>query len=207
VIEDRGRRGTGGVLDSMTRAALFVLVIVARGAVEAWSPQGHRLVALVAAGHLTPTARENVRAGGRGDNWRDCAVDRIFYSQQRLANRSLDRADRAVALKFLVHLVGDLHQPFHAIGLARGGNDTPVSLFGTTVCAYDDGTPYACNMHATWDTALIAHRSLNDEQYRAALERIINDRGWQTAAAGGGRRIGPSSRTGWPHRRSCRREA
>jgi hypothetical protein len=61
-----------------------------------------------------------VAANGRGDRWRDCVVDRIGYNQELLANASLDRADRAIALKFLVHLIGDLHQPFHALGVERG---------------------------------------------------------------------------------------
>jgi hypothetical protein len=204
---------------------------------DAWSRQGHRLVAMVAANHLTPAAKQNVkwllddatladvavwaddyveannqtgrwhyvdlpldaaaydrnrdcpiqpgvRAGGRGDTWRDCAVDRILYNQQRLADARLDRTDRAIALKFLVHLIGDLHQPFHALALARGGNDTPVSVFGRTNCTYGDGARYTCNLHGTWDTALVAHRGLSDMQYVAELERRIQERGWLTNAAG-----------------------
>ena len=60
-----------------------------------------------------------VLAGSRNDRWRDCAVDRILYHQARVADTSLDRADRATALKFLVHFIGDLHQPFHALDVAR----------------------------------------------------------------------------------------
>jgi nuclease S1 len=111
-----------------------------------------------------------VLAGSRGDRWRDCAVDRILYNQERLANISLDRADRAIALKFLVHLIGDLHQPFHALGVERGGNGIPVSAFGSATCTYDDGTPYPCNLHGIWDTTLIAHRQLSDRQYLETLE-------------------------------------
>jgi hypothetical protein len=194
-------------------------------------------VALVAANHLTPTARQNVSwllgratladvavwadeysegnnqtslwhyvnipldatnydgdrdcprqpgvsAGGRGDRWRDCVVDRIVYNQERLANRSLDRADRAIALKFLVHLIGDLHQPFHALGVERGGNGILVSAFGVATCSYDDGTPYPCNLHGVWDTELIAHRGLNDRQYLPVLERHIKQRGWEAMEIG-----------------------
>ena len=93
-----------------------------------------------------------VGRGSRNDRWRDCVVDRIEYNEERLANRALDRADRAVALKFLVHFVGDVHQPFHALGVARGGNDIPVSVFGSSNCAYDGGQPYPCNLHGVWDT-------------------------------------------------------
>jgi S1/P1 Nuclease len=50
-------------------------------------------------------------AGSRNDRWRDCVVDWILYHQARVAETSLDRADRATAPKFLDHLIGDLPQP------------------------------------------------------------------------------------------------
>jgi hypothetical protein len=125
-----------------------------------------------------------VLAGGRGDRWRDCVVERILYNQERLANTSLDRADRAIALKFLVHLIGDLHQPFHALGVERGGNGILVSAFGSATCSYGDGTPYPCNLHGVWDTVLIAHRRLGDQSYLAELERQIKQRRWDEVAIG-----------------------
>ena len=222
----------------MVRAlvVVFALSIAAAATVQAWGPQGHRLVALVAENHLTPAARKNVQllladesladvavwadeylqgnnqtsfwhyvnipadargydrdrdcprqpgvsAGGRGDAWRDCVVDRIRYNEERLANRSLDRADRAVALKFLVHLIGDLHQPFHALGVERGGNGIPVSVFGSPTCGYPDGTRFSCNLHALWDSELIAHRKLRDRAYAAELERQITARRWGAAGS------------------------
>ena len=118
-------------------------------------------------------AQPGVAAGGRGDTWRDCVIDRILYNQERLANASLDRADRAVALKFLVHLVGDVHQPFHAIGVERGGNGIPVIAFGQTDCSMDGVTPRPCNLHGIWDGGLIAHRRLGDLQYLTMLQQNI----------------------------------
>jgi S1/P1 Nuclease len=218
-------------------AALVLSLSVHSTTVRAWSPQGHRLVALLATKHLTSTAQQNVSwllgnesladvavwadqyleginqtsfwhyvnipldatrydrdrdcprqpgvlPGARGDRWRDCAVDRILYNQERLANPSLDRADRAIALKFLVHLIGDLHQPFHALGVERGGNGIPVTAFGSATCSYDDGTPHPCNLHGIWDTALIAHRRLSDQQYLAELERQIKQGGLDAMAVG-----------------------
>ena len=111
----------------------------------------------------------NVSAGSRNDRWRDCIVDRILYHQERLANTTLDRADRATALKFLVHFVGDLHQPFHAIDVARGGNDIAVVEFGSPTCTRTDGSTFPCNLHGVWDSALINRRQLNDQQYVEAL--------------------------------------
>jgi hypothetical protein len=69
-------------------------------------------------------------SGSRADRWRDCIVDRILIHQERLADRSLDRAVRAVALKFLVHLGGDIQQPLNAIAEERGGNRNFVSVLG-----------------------------------------------------------------------------
>lgn len=213
---------------------LLVFAGLLSAAAYAWGPQGHRLVALVAANHLTNAARQEVQrlldgqsladvaswadeylrgnnqtsfwhyvnippdaarydrdrdcprqpgvsAGGRGDVWRDCVVDRIRYHQERLADRSLDRADRAIALKFLVHFVGDLHQPFHALGVERGGNGIPVSVFGSSTCGYDDGTRFGCNLHSLWDGELIAHRKLRDRAYVTQLEAQISARKWKAS--------------------------
>ncbi len=58
---------------------------------------------------------------------------------------------RLVALKYVVHLVADVHQPLHA-GYAddRGGNTYQVQAFGR-------GT----NLHALWDTGLIQNTGLD----------------------------------------------
>jgi nuclease S1 len=120
-----------------------------------------------------------VAAGARGDTWRDCAVDRILYNKARLADPTLDRADRAVALKFLVHFVGDLHQPFHALGVGHGGNDVPVSVFGSDTCGNNP-----CNLHGVWDGALIAHRALDDAHYLPVLRDLIAANGWGAQPAG-----------------------
>jgi len=120
-----------------------------------------------------------VAAGARADAWRDCAVDRIGYSKARLADTSLDRADRAIALKFLVHLVGDLHQPFHALGVGHGGNDIPVRVFGSDTCGNR-----ACELHGVWDGGLLQHRGLDDEHYVTVLRDLIVRRRWENQAHG-----------------------
>lgn len=123
-------------------------------------------------------------AGSRADRWRDCAVDRIGYWEQRLADRKLDRADRATALKFVVHFIGDLHQPFHALGVGRGGNDVHVRMFGEANCSNDPARPSPCNLHAVWDSGLIGRRDLDDRDYLEALRRLIVDRRWGSQPAG-----------------------
>jgi len=114
-----------------------------------------------------------VAAGARGDIWRDCIVDRIRYHEERLADQKLDLLDRGVALKFLVHFVGDLHQPFHASGVERGGNGIQVRVFGSDTCGGTPARPTPCNLHSVWDSQLTAHRDLGDRAYRERLDRLI----------------------------------
>jgi hypothetical protein len=115
-------------------------------------------------------------AGSRGDRWRDCIVDRIAYWEGRLGNPKLDRADRATALKFVVHFIGDLHQPFHALGVGRGGNDVRVRVFGQSDCGTDPARPSPCNLHSVWDNRLIARRNLDDRSFVAVLQKVITER-------------------------------
>jgi hypothetical protein len=125
-----------------------------------------------------------VRGGidSRGGRWRDCVVDRILYNQERLASPSLARKDRVTALKFLIHLVADVHQPFHTIAEDRGGNGVDVTAFGSTQCgARADLT---CTLHGVWDGTLVAHKHLNDGKYVDGLESLIRDRRLDLRAGG-----------------------
>src|SRR6476661_13774 len=117
-----------------------------------------------------------VEPGSRGDRWRDCVVDRISYWEERLANPKLDRADRATSLKYVVHFIGDLHQPFHALGVGRGGNDVKVRVFGQSDCGNDPARPVPCNLHSVWDSRLIARHNLDEPTYFASLKKLIADR-------------------------------
>jgi nuclease S1 len=101
----------------------------------------------------------------------NCVVDRITMFKQVLADRNAARQDRIEALKFLVHFVGDVHQPMHAMGEARGGNDIHISEFGSPQCG-----KYPCNLHFAWDMGLIEHTGLSEQQYVARLDELIASR-------------------------------
>jgi hypothetical protein len=111
--------------------------------------------------------------------WRDCVTDRILYFEGRLGDTSLSPKDRAFALKFLVHLIGDIHQPFHAIGDDRGGNGIRVTFLGRSQCG-----DYNCNLHGVWDDAMIDETGLNEKQYTAVLLQDIKDHYWEQMAGG-----------------------
>lgn len=111
--------------------------------------------------------------------WRDCVTDRILYFEGRLGDASLSAAERAVALKFVVHLIGDIHQPFHAYADDRGGNNIRVTFLGSAVC----GT-YACNLHGVWDDSIIEEQGLNETKYTERLLQEIKSNDWERLAGG-----------------------
>ncbi len=79
-----------------------------------------------------------------------------------LSDVSRSRAERANALKFLVHFVGDVHQPMH-VGRDgdRGGNDVTVQWFGRQT-----------NLHSVWDSGIIGHHGLSYTEYTDFLDHI-----------------------------------
>lgn len=92
----------------------------------------------------------------------DCVVDQIDIARQRLADAKLPRPARAEALRFLVHFVGDLHQPLHcADDDDRGGNEKRLLVPGA-----ENGV---IKLHAYWDN-LLATESREDA--RALAERL-----------------------------------
>jgi len=98
----------------------------------------------------------------------NCVVDRIEMFQKILGDEKASRADRLEALKWLVHFVGDLHQPLHAIDEARGGNDIKLAVFGSPKCG-----DYDCNLHWAWDTLLLEHTGYSEEEYVGRLNALI----------------------------------
>jgi hypothetical protein len=109
-----------------------------------------------------------------GDN---CVVARIHLFAQTLADGNQPLEVRQEALKFLVHFVGDLHQPFHALADARGGNDVTVSVAGSQQCGNNP-----CELHGVWDTELIQHAWLSEQQYTAKMEAMISKRHMRAGA-------------------------
>jgi hypothetical protein len=197
----------------------------------AWGPEGHRVIADVAANRLTTAARRQIRDLLGNDDlasistWADeiknerretfswhfvdipwtasgfsesrdcsrpadphstqiqdrhnCVVDKILEFQRILSDRNAGRLQRIEALRFLVHFVADVHQPMHAIGEARGGNDIHISEFGRSECG---GRP--CNLHFVWDIGLIEHAHRAEPEYAAHVERLMFQSNLQNQANG-----------------------
>lgn len=76
-----------------------------------------------------------------------CVVDQLPKWTRVLADPAQPLDQREVALKWVVHLMGDIHQPLHAEDdHDRGGNDVRLDWYGAH-----------SNLHAIWDLGVIEH--------------------------------------------------
>lgn len=184
--------------------ALFLLVLAAPAPALAWGYEGHKVVAAIARGYLTPAVQAKVDALLAADTdtlephdmlsaatWSDtyrnshretsqwhfvdlelakpdlaaacfghpssaspasvgpaqaCLVDRLEAFEAELAKPATPLAERILALKFVLHFVGDIHQPLHTSdNQDHGGNCVRLAL----------GGPRTTNLHSYWDTGLI----------------------------------------------------
>jgi hypothetical protein len=181
------------VLRSVCVANMLLLAFLFRsGPAWGWGSDGHRIVAVIAADNLTPSARSHVAnllgvptdrittamedASLRPDSefreedrstapWHfidiclndqradvparcpggNCVTGKIDEYSRRLKESKYDRWGAAGDLAFLIHFVGDLHQPLHSANDAdRGGN-----------CVRVDSQSGARNLHDAWDTAIV----------------------------------------------------
>jgi hypothetical protein len=75
-----------------------------------------------------------------------CILTQIDHFTAQLNDKTLAKRTRAIALMFLVHLVGDLHQPLHAVARQndRGGNEVFVKV-GSQVG----------RLHSIWDSYFV----------------------------------------------------
>ncbi|MBA3897003.1 MAG: S1/P1 nuclease [Sphingomonadaceae bacterium] len=82
----------------------------------------------------------------------NCVTAQIPIQARRLADHRLSKAERLKALAFLVHLVGDLHQPLHVGDRGdKGGNDVK-ARYGTVAGRI--------NLHGIWD-GYLAERAIS----------------------------------------------
>lgn len=74
-----------------------------------------------------------------------CVVTALHNYTARLLDtpHELSALDHEQAAKFIVHFIGDIHQPLHAEDVARGGNGIHVTFNGAKL-----------NLHHVWDTSI-----------------------------------------------------
>ena len=110
---------------------------------------------------------------GESDQGKDGdAIEAIDRFIKTLKSETSTLEEKREALSFLVHVVGDIHQPLHVgNGTDRGGNDLKIKWF------YDGS-----NLHRIWDSEIIDSKQLSYTELACSIDHASRDQisNWQT---------------------------
>jgi hypothetical protein len=82
---------------------------------------------------------------------------------KELKSKKFKDGDERMAVRMLVHLIGDIHQPLHVgNGKDRGGNDFKVNWFNQE-----------SNLHKIWDSEIINYQDLSYTEYADWVDQDI----------------------------------
>jgi hypothetical protein len=96
---------------------------------------------------------------------RNCMVEALKWFLTVIADKNAPIMLRRLALHYVAHLVGDIHQPLHAgRSMDRGGTDIPVSYSGQTT-----------NLHFFWDANLVELETGNEEEVAKRLNANLTE--------------------------------
>jgi hypothetical protein len=85
----------------------------------------------------------------------DCVVAKIADLRKTLLNPATPADQQREALMFLVHFIGDMHQPLHSSdNKDRGGNSVRVVFFDRQT-----------NLHSVWDSGLLSRLAPADQLF------------------------------------------
>src|SRR5882672_1644528 len=118
-----------------------------------------------------------------------CVTQAITDEVAILRSPGIDPQKKADALRFLIHFVGDLHQPLHATSNNdQGGNCVPVAFFDALPQLRNPDTEsYAPNLHGVWDTNILERMTTGktSEQVASELEESFRSQitRWKKASA------------------------
>jgi hypothetical protein len=106
----------------------------------------------------------------------DCASAKIPEQFRKLKDTATPKEDRVQALRFLVHMVGDIHQPLHA----ADDGDLGANLKFVLIPESDQGR----RLHGVWDTDIVkrALRGSNETDYAKELVKKYREQitKWQS---------------------------
>jgi nuclease S1 len=105
----------------------------------------------------------------------DCSVAALERLSAVLRDSSRPELERREALKFIVHIIGDIHQPLHSAerNHDEGGNRVTVTLAGEMI-----------NLHAAWDRRIIALSNENETTLAHDAEDWLETQSEQALARG-----------------------
>ncbi len=188
---------------NLFRRFLLSLFLVGPLPAYAWGPEGHEVIARIAADNLSSAAHlrisqllggdapalmvldsnwadevradrpettnwhfVNIEIGSKGYNpHRDCASDdcvvaQIAHDAAALRDPPTPHAAKLDALRFLIHFVGDLHQPLHSADRHDKGGNNLVVILGKK----------RTNLHHVWDEELVEAMGPDVNQVAGGIE-------------------------------------
>lgn len=96
---------------------------------------------------------------------RNCMVEALVWFSAVVADKNPPIMMRRLALRFVAHLVGDIHQPLHAgRSRDRGGVDILVTYRGQRT-----------NLHSFWDRDLVDMESGSEEEFAKRLTENLTE--------------------------------
>jgi hypothetical protein len=109
---------------------------------------------------------EEAYAASFCDAKKSCVVAKIKEFGEVLRNPRATDDQKKMALRFVVHLVGDVHQPLHVADHDdQGGNEVQVHFFR-----------HPTNFHRVWDSEIIAHAAVGNAAGVRDIEEIASGR-------------------------------
>jgi hypothetical protein len=164
-----GHRASAQLAESLLqpRARALVRELLEEGEsladASTWADENSRQIRGSSSWHFV-----NVPVSSPGYDPRDCrpqgcVVSKIAEFRAVLVDSGAPRGRRRMALRFLIHLVQDLHQPMHVADRNdRGGNDLQLR-YGR----YDN-----TNLHQVWDSGLISRAYHNETILLRRLQEL-----------------------------------
>jgi len=116
-----------------------------------------------------------------------CITSALQHQIELLRSGETDARARADALRFIIHFVGDLHQPLHCVTFNdMGGNCLPIDFFGNApVEKNPQYETYSPNLHSVWDFGIIQRTTRTETvaQWAASLDQQFSSQesAWETA--------------------------
>jgi S1/P1 Nuclease len=97
-----------------------------------------------------------------------CVLTAIAYNLKMVADESAAAGDRAKALRYVIHFIGDLHMPLHTTdNKDNGGNCTDMVLLDSTTIS---------NLHSIWDSGILEYHLKAGKASPASYADSLNKR-------------------------------
>jgi len=108
-----------------------------------------------------------------------CVISALTAQVRVLRDPKASAEERADALRFVIHLVGDIHQPLHdTTNDDMGGNCVPVTFFGAAPQERNLlRETYSPNLHGVWDEGIIEHFAPPEDAQAPTPEQVAAEIG------------------------------